>query len=144
MTVRAKMKVTSITKGGDARKPYVQVKLGAVYSSDPQSENRSFACATPSGELSLNIDSGRPAADAFELGGEYYVDVTPCGVPERVYLGDYGMPNAELVVEARDKSKTARIRYENGRLYDGAGVETNVQTLLKDGFEFWRHLKEGE
>lgn len=144
MTVRAKMKVMSITKGGDARKPFVQVQLGAVYSADPQSENKSFASATPSGSLNLSIDPGRPAASAFEVGGEYYVDITPIGVPERTYLGDYGFVDGDVVIESRDKSKSARVSYANGRLRDAAGADTDVQKLMKEGFEFWRHPREGE
>jgi hypothetical protein len=146
MEVRAKMKVMSITKSGDAKKPYVQVKLGAVYSNDPQSENRSFANATPSGELSLNIDAGRPAATAFELQGEYYVDITPVGVPERFYLGDFlQIPGGALVLESRDKTKSQKAEYDPSRsCFKVGGVEQRNDKLMAEGFEFWRHPKDGE
>lgn len=145
MTVRAKMKVMHITKTGDAKKPSVQVKLGAVYSNDPESENRSFANATPSGELSLNIDAGRPAASYFELGGEYYIDVTAIGVPERFYLGDhYNVPHGEYMLESRDKSKSAKVTYgARGWVVDGKETY-QVEKFKEMGFEFWRHLRDGE
>ncbi|SRR5258706_7767624 len=142
MTVRAKMKCNSITKTGDAKKPQVNVKLGAVYSNDPESENRSFANATPSGELSLNIDAGRPAAEAFELGGEYYIDITAVGVPERTYLGDYyQVPHGRYILESRDKTKQIPGEYgPQGWLVDGK----QIRDFKELGVEFWRHLKEGE
>ena len=137
MTVRAKMKCTSITKTGDAKKPQVQVKLGAVYSNDPESENRSFANATPSGELSVNIDAGRPAAESFELGCEYYIDITPVGIPERTFLKDYyQVPHGKYILESRDKSKQIPAEYTSqGWFVDGKQV-TDYDKL---GVEFWRH-----
>lgn len=146
MQVRAKMRVNSITKSGDAKKPQVQVKLGAVYSNDPESENRSFANATPSGELSLNIDAGRPAAAAFELQGEYYIDITPVGVPERFYLGDYyQVPGGEFILESRDKSNQVRATFDPSRSsWKIQGEEKRHDHLKELGLEFWRHPREGE
>ncbi len=71
MTVRAKMACTELStySGGG-----VKVKLGAVYSNDPNSENRAFSDATPSGSCEMMIQGGRPAIKLFEAGAEYYVD----------------------------------------------------------------------
>lgn len=144
-TVRAKMKVMSITKSGDAKKPQVNVQLGAVYSSDPESENRSFANATPSGSVQLSIDAGKPAASAFAQGQEYYVDFIPLGVPERTYVRDWGYVPGDVIVESRDKSKSKKISYTTGnQLIDVDGKVTTPELLVAEGFEFWRHPKEGE
>ncbi len=52
----------------------------AVHSQDPNSENRRFWEATPSGEIRLGTVS--PAAwEQFELGKEYYIDFSPAEVP---------------------------------------------------------------
>lgn len=145
MSIRAKMKVMSVLKTGDAKKPQVNVQLGAVYSSDPESENRSFANATPSGSVQLSIDAGRPAADGWVQGQEYYVDLTLIGVPERTYLGDYSFVPGELIVESRDKTKTKKMRYTTGhRLEELDGIGKDNQALYAEGFEFWRHVKDGE
>ena len=68
MSVRAKMKVTAIENYEWGSK----VRLGAVYGQD--GENKDFADATPSGECWMQITNGRPAADHFVVGKEYYVD----------------------------------------------------------------------
>jgi hypothetical protein len=52
-------------------------RFDAVYSSDPSSENKSFTDATPSLSLNMTISDGKPAADQFEEGKEYYLDFTP-------------------------------------------------------------------
>lgn len=53
------------------------IHLSAVYSDDPKSENKAFTDATPSGFLQMQIADGKPAADLFVLGREYYLDFTP-------------------------------------------------------------------
>lgn len=71
--VRAKMQcheVTQYPNGG------VRIKLGAVYSADPNSENRAFSDATPQGSVEMHIQGGKPAATAFKAGKHYYVDFT--------------------------------------------------------------------
>lgn len=76
--VRAKMKCHSVetcSYGGGA-KDQVRVKMGAVYSSDPNHENRAFSDATPSGAVELTIQGDKPAAKMFTAGKEYYVDFT--------------------------------------------------------------------
>lgn len=71
MTVRAKMSCNMIEQyaGGG-----VKIRMGAVYSSDPNSENRAFSDATPSGSVEMMIQGGRPAIKLFEPGEFYYVD----------------------------------------------------------------------
>jgi len=46
-----------------------------VYSDDPESENRKFWDASPSGSLQLGVVN-REAWDHFELGKSYYLDFT--------------------------------------------------------------------
>lgn len=70
MTVRAKMRCHNIqTANGN-----VAVQMGAVYSADPESENKKFSDYTPSASVMLNIQQDKPAAKMFEVGKEYYVD----------------------------------------------------------------------
>lgn len=90
MSVRAKFKVRSITRDESsvpARNEkgeftYVQgevrtVILSPVYGNgDPNHENTKFWQASPSGEIKLGC-ANLAAAEAFELGKEYYVDFTP-------------------------------------------------------------------
>lgn len=52
-----------------------QVKLLAVVSGSE--ENKSFSRWTPSASVELCISDETPAATAFEVGKEYYVDFTP-------------------------------------------------------------------
>ena len=53
------------------------VCFNAVYSSDPNSENKVFTDATPSGRLEITISHDKPALDLFEVGKSYYLDFTP-------------------------------------------------------------------
>jgi hypothetical protein len=70
--VRAKFYVTERTEyaGGNG----VTIKMRAVYSDDPQSENKKFWEATPSAELTMFIKTN--AADVFTPGREFYLDFT--------------------------------------------------------------------
>lgn len=70
-TVRAKMKVTEITQ----REFGKSIKLTPVYSSDPESENGKFYKQTPGGSLDLSTVNDE-AAKQFEVGKEYYIDIT--------------------------------------------------------------------
>jgi len=73
MSVRAKFKVNAITDyGRDGGK---KVEMRPVYSADPEHENKAFWEATPSGSIEMHIKTS--AAEAFEVGSEYYVDFTP-------------------------------------------------------------------
>jgi hypothetical protein len=77
MSVRAKFKVQSIERtesysGGEV----VTIKMAPVYSQDPESENRKFWEASPSGSLLLAVIN-QQAAEQFILGKEYYLDFIP-------------------------------------------------------------------
>lgn len=72
--VRAKMVCNHV--GAAAYGSTTVVMLNAVYSDDPNSENKAFCDATPSAHIQLNIDADKPAAKAFEVGKQYYVDFT--------------------------------------------------------------------
>lgn len=151
MDVVCKMKCTSVSKTGDPTKPYIRIELGAVCSMDPESENRSFANATPTASMALSIDPGRPAAAAFELGGEYLITLRPCGVPARVYLKD-SMPPADsvIVLSKRDGSgettavwkdqRTLTVKVDGEEISCGWGFEK----IMAAGFTHWRYLRDGE
>lgn len=53
------------------------VCFNAVYSSDPNSENKAFTDATPSGRLDISIANDKPSLALFEQGKSYYLDFTP-------------------------------------------------------------------
>lgn len=44
---------------------------------DGSEENKSFSDATPNLSLNMTISPGKPAADSFEQGKEYYLDFSP-------------------------------------------------------------------
>lgn len=145
--VRAKMRCNSVTKSGSKEHPSMNVQLGAVYSCDPDSENRSFASATPSGSVSLNIDAGRPAAHAFELGSEYYVDFIPLGQQVIKYVRD-GFPvmPLDVVLVKRDGSDPIPARItaqgEIDAVLDGADVKENAwsgKVFFEAGYTHWRY-----
>ncbi len=58
----------------------VEIKLYPVYGSGDDGnaveESRIFGHATPSGQIAMLIRN-REAADRFEVGKSYYVDLTP-------------------------------------------------------------------
>jgi hypothetical protein len=70
--VRAKMRCNS--KWNDDY-GHTRVVFNAVYSDDPNSENKSFTDATPAASLDMSIDKDKPAALFFEQGKCYYVDI---------------------------------------------------------------------
>ena len=69
ITVRAKMKCTQVTHF----ETNSQVKLTVAYGPD----NKDFTDATPSGEITMSISKGKPAADLFTPGKTFFVDFTP-------------------------------------------------------------------
>jgi hypothetical protein len=87
MAVRAEFKVNSVestlrqipidaTADHPAGYRFVEMRtiaMSPVYSSDPNSENKKFWDASPSGELKLGTVNAA-AWEQFELGGEYYID----------------------------------------------------------------------
>lgn len=81
-TVRAKFFCESIYKSGYSNEgqPVVSnaitYKFRAVYSNNPEHENKLFWDATPSASLEMTITN--PGGQVFELGHEYYLDFTPC------------------------------------------------------------------
>lgn len=75
--VRAKMKCNLVAPAVFGNQ--VCVRFNAVYSDDPNHENKAFTDATPSADVSLWIGADKPAATAFEAGKDYYVDFTPVG-----------------------------------------------------------------
>lgn len=74
---KTRMKVVlTATKNEDGT---MNVNASAVYSEDPNSENKAFSDATPCGNLYLTIAAGKAAQENFEVGNtkEYYVDIIP-------------------------------------------------------------------
>lgn len=71
-SVRAKFSVLSKTTFG--KQAGATIVMQPVYSSDPESENKAFWDATPSGKIEMHIKSS--AAEEFEPGVEYYIDFT--------------------------------------------------------------------
>ena len=69
--VRAKFACNAVEEYGNGTKT---VKMNAVYSG--KGENAQFAHATPSGNLSIMIESQTEAIDFFKPGKEYYLDFT--------------------------------------------------------------------
>jgi hypothetical protein len=77
MTVRAKFKVTSITRREhwDKSKGEIQsIELQPVIGGSD--ENKEFYAATPTGSIKLDTIN-ESAGKQFTLGGEFYVDFTP-------------------------------------------------------------------
>lgn len=71
--IRAKFYVTNkIPSYGDS----VVIGLSAVYSDKPDSENKKFTDASPSGQISIHIAKGKEVGDKFVMGKHYYVDFT--------------------------------------------------------------------
>ena len=113
--VVAKMRCNGVNLTGSPKWPSMNVQLGAVYSNDPKSENRSFSNATPSASVNMNIDPGRPAAHAFELGSDYYVYFVKLGEQRVKYLRDGVAPqNCDIVLCHRDGSNPLPAKFEAG------------------------------
>ncbi len=86
MSVRAKFIVQSIEKSlGYQGKEVSTIKMAAVYSQDPESENRKFWEASPSGTLVLGVVNSE-AAGQFELGREYYLDFSEAPAKEHAQV----------------------------------------------------------
>lgn len=73
MTVRAKFQCSNITKSPDSSTTVVN--LTAVTTGSD--ENKTWSKYTPSGQLQMVI-TNPTAADQFEQGKEYFIDITPC------------------------------------------------------------------
>lgn len=80
-TMRAKLKVTSVTKGPEGFDPHERLTFSAVYKdgsypSDGSDEDNTFSKFTPQAELSMVIQN--PALlGQFKAGDKFYVDFTP-------------------------------------------------------------------
>lgn len=112
--VIAKMRCNGVAMTGSPKWPSVNVQLGAVYSNDPESENRAFSNATPSASVNINIDPGRPAAHAFELGSDYYVYFVKLGEQRVKYLRDGVSPmSCEIFLCHRDGSDPIPAQYDS-------------------------------
>lgn len=72
MTVRALLTCT----GKEANDYGTLIAMMAVYDPD-DATNKEFSDATPSAGLNMYISKGKPAADAFEVGKRYFVDISP-------------------------------------------------------------------
>lgn len=75
MAVRAKFRVQRVSRHDYGWGDQVEVTLGPVVSSDPNSENKAFWEKTPAGEIRLTTVNETAAAQ-FEPGAEFYVDFT--------------------------------------------------------------------
>jgi hypothetical protein len=75
--VRAKFYLQRVEKSMYGYAPNQQemttLVLAPVYSQDPESENKKFWDATPTGEIKLGTVN-LEAAKEFDLGAEYYID----------------------------------------------------------------------
>ena len=76
--LRAKFSVGGIDSypSGTPDKVIETVRLNAVYSADPESQNYSWSKWTPSGVVQMTI-TNPDAQGKFEVGKEYYLDITP-------------------------------------------------------------------
>lgn len=85
VVLRAKFRVTSVTRSIDADGNASQevVKLSAVYSSDPESENAKWSKWTPSGSLEMTINNPN-AFGTLSNGHEFYIDFTPAETADAV------------------------------------------------------------
>lgn len=69
MATRCKFRCNSVTDHGTAK----DVKMSAVYSQDPNHENKKFWDASPGGEFNLHWVNKNVS---FTPGKEYYLDIT--------------------------------------------------------------------
>lgn len=116
----------------------IQIELGAVYSNDPQSENKSFADATPTASLKMDISPGRPAAAYFQIGKEYYVDIHEAPPQTRFYVKDKLPPfGAPVKVQLENSDGT---EYVNATWVCDPNKTHDGKFVLETGEEFeWRY-----
>lgn len=76
--LRAKLRVSEVTRAidGDGNTSSETVKLIAVYSDDPDSENKQWSTWTPSAQFSMQINNPN-AFGKLSNGHEFYVDFIP-------------------------------------------------------------------
>ena len=74
MTVRCKFKLNTVTERVGYQGQHVwDAEFSAVYSEDPNSENKKFCDYTPGGTFKVSTIKQMP----WTPGAEYYIDVTP-------------------------------------------------------------------
>lgn len=78
MNIRAKFKVIDVTPQGEE---HTSINLMAVYSDDPEHENRQYWKYTPSGNLTMTVLS-HVVAD-FEVEQEYYITLELADAPQK-------------------------------------------------------------
>ncbi len=71
--VRCKFKCDSIETLTYGKGLIYNAKMSPVFSQDPESENKKFWEATPLGAFTVGTVKVMP----FEVGKEYYLDITP-------------------------------------------------------------------
>lgn len=100
-SIVCKMNVNSIKDVGSS----VRVEMGAVYSSRPDSENKSFSEATPSAFFSMDISKNAPASKApwLKPGAQVYIRLSLADIPEWNWSSD-SMPDEGRKIEIRINS----------------------------------------
>ncbi len=76
MTIRCKFRCSDKYQNSDFGG--VTIKMWQVYSDDPDSENKKFWEATPSGYLEFQCVKSS-AVESLTVDKEYYIDIMPCG-----------------------------------------------------------------
>jgi hypothetical protein len=76
--LRAKLRVSSVTRSidGDGNVSSEKVDLIAVYSDDPESENKQWSTWTPAASFSMTINNPN-AFGKLSNGHEFYLDFIP-------------------------------------------------------------------
>lgn len=70
---KVRAKFHCLSKQKDENGNGTNISLMAVYSDDPNSENKQYWDLTPSGQINLQVLNDA-ATEKFEVGKEYYVD----------------------------------------------------------------------
>ncbi|MEG1082438.1 MAG: hypothetical protein RSE44_28265 [Pseudomonas sp.] len=73
--MRCKMICHEVTPNEHSQGQLFTVRLGAVYSSDPATEDSIYGKYTPYGEFRAGIVT--EVAEKMEVGKAYYVDISP-------------------------------------------------------------------
>lgn len=73
--MRCKMICHEVTPNEHSQGQLCTVRLGAVYSSDPATEDSIYGKYTPHGEFRAGIVT--EVAEKMEVGRAYYVDISP-------------------------------------------------------------------
>lgn len=145
--VEARFQCNSVSvSGADSKFPMKQVQLGAIYTNDPESPNRSFARATPSGTLQLSIDPALPASEFFKHGHKYRITIEEIPFDPRTYIGDaYPVDGKPIIYVSRDGQQTARGQWSQAAgkfvVHDEENLSSNFTAaeLQAAGLNFWMY-----